>query len=232
MADLIHTQTVKQFSPLNRLLNEYARKKADKWQNLIQLGSLFTNPIDKATQAAIYPIFRLINPFITIGINLKNKDLKKAYWSTVLLPVKEVIAMIAIFNFEGRQGIRLAWSLVGANTLINVAKGKKQRDSFFWRRLFVVRLAEENSNHREKFNLTDKRVYLLSLSRPSQNLPLEEIGAKEAFNKYHENSYIRPYFSALRILTVAVCVPWIERKWGKGIRLFTGTKKNNSRIDY
>lgn len=159
MTDLIHKLTVRNFSPCDHLLNLWAHGKKDGAQRAIQLLSYFTHPTDILIQAVAYPAFRLINPFITMGINCANGDWDWVAASVFTIPVKEIVAVAAILNFEGKQGIRLIHSLLGLNTLSNVENGKKQTNAFFLKRVVAAHNVEAERENRKKQSLTPKKVY-------------------------------------------------------------------------
>lgn len=201
--DLIHKDTIKHFTPCSYGLNRYAHGKKNGWQRLIQLGSAITRPTDIAIQSALYPIFRAVNPFITVGINLANKEWGKAGWSFIFTPCKLAGACVAVTNFEGRQAFRLLWSLSG-NWIVNGIKGEKQTNSFFWKRIFDIKFVEKMSKtRREELKWTGKKVYpLLPVFVPhcvsEEAKPLDQITLKAAYDNYKTYSPGRSYFSALR----------------------------------
>lgn len=196
--DLIHKNTVKHFTPCSYELNRYAHGKNPGWQHLIQLGSAFTRPTDIAIQSALYPIFRAVNPFITVGINFANKKKGFAVASMALLPFKLAGACIAVLNFEGRQVIRLAWSLSG-NWIVNGIKGERQTNAFIWKRIFDIKCAEIVSNKRQIGNppWSRKKIHSFPVIVPKDR-SLDTISLKSAYSEYLHNAFVQGLFSVVR----------------------------------
>lgn len=153
--------TIRNFSPCDQGLNWLVDNKINnKWgQHLIQLLSSVTHTLDLLFQMTLLPPALLINPVITIGVNLKNHQWKRAIANTVTIPIKLVTAIINIPLYESKMVIKLGWSLTGANALVNCAKGKKQTNAFFLKRIFESELAKiYNVNQRESLGLNPKKV--------------------------------------------------------------------------
>ena len=147
MTELLNVSgTVKNLSLLDYQLNKcsHTKIKSDEKKRALQWLSYFTHPIDLGVQAIAYPLLRLSNPFVTVGVHIANaattKDHKghqsgKVLKSTMAIPFKLVGAAIKIGFYEIGQIVKLAFSISGANTFINVARGKKQTDNFFLKRM-------------------------------------------------------------------------------------------------
>lgn len=218
---LIHTSTVKNFNYLDHRLNLKAEKSAR--QHAIQLLSYFTHPADLVVKSIAYPAFRVANPFITVGINLMNGKWTRAALSTVSIPHKLAIACIAIVNFQGQQGIRLLWSLSGANMASNVIRGAKQRNAFFAKRSIDTLFSEMNNISRERLHLTPKKVYNLALPEAYQihlspDAPEEDVNPKmeEILELYQDNAPLRSHFKGPAVLGLNIINWCLNRTFTNG----------------
>lgn len=120
---------------LNRISETLPKSRLGKFgRHSIQIFSYITHPIDIGIQAIAYPLLRFTNPFICVGIDLANKEFKKAGINAILIPFSFLKGIIGTAIFELSQLIRLVWSISGANTAMNVYNGKYQSWDFFKQR--------------------------------------------------------------------------------------------------
>lgn len=140
-----------------------------KGKRAIQLLSYFSHPIDLGVQAIAYPLLRLANPFVTVGVNIKNGDLDKAIGNTLLIPGKLILAIPKAASYEIYQAIRLGLSIIGFNTLSNVLRGSEQTREFFVTRMQQEeRLGLENYLNKKRWNIGERKICYLVQHKPEK----------------------------------------------------------------
>lgn len=149
------THTVGNFRPCDLGLNLLADKAGNKGARGLQTLSLITHPTDLAMQALLFTVLCPTNPFITVGINLLNKNWGRAAISLPTAPFKVVISSARIPFYVAFKAVQMVWA-VTVNPYVNVIRGSKQTETFFTKYNHRNSLAQ--SDYREQFRWTKKKT--------------------------------------------------------------------------
>lgn len=154
---------------LNLLSDTQIKSARCHWgKHVIQLLSYFSHPVDLGVQMIAYPLLRLANPFVTVGVNLRNDKWGQAIGNTLLIPAKLLWAIPKIGGYESGRAVKLAVSIVGLNTMINVLNGCYQTRNFFKARIeWEQRLRIRNHINQKKWHIGERKICrLVGLHQP------------------------------------------------------------------
>ena len=166
------------------LLNLGAMRLKKPWlQHSIQVFSYATRPIDITVQGIAYIGLRFANPFLTPFINLLNHQWGKAGLNTLAILPKLALAPLKSYVYSYYKILQFAWSLLGANMIINVWRGRKQTDSFFYEmQIFKRKVTAESEGYGRIFEFK-----YLKTPRKGISLPVPgkyQIAPEKAVDKY------------------------------------------------